>query len=237
LVRLLREVKGASRELRPWIRRLAAWDGTIGRDSAAAALYEIWMTKLGPAIVKPHVPENWRLDLAGGPERAVERLRHPTPRWFGKSPRAGRDAVILKSLGEAVAEAKAKLGPDLETWRWGTLHTATFRHVLGTDAERQALFNLPPVRRGGDDDTVNVGVGNSFDVGHGASFREVLDTADWDRSVATSVPGQSGQPGSPHYGDLLPLWGEGKYFPLLFSREKIEAAATERLVLEPGPVH
>jgi penicillin amidase len=237
LVRLLPEVKGASGELRPWIQRLAVWDGTVGRDSAAAALYEIWMTKLGPAILKPHVPEKWLLDVTGGPERTVEWLRHPTPRWFGKSPRAGRDAVMLKSLREAVAEAKAKLGPDPATWRWGTFHTATFRHVLGTDAERQALFDLPPVRRGGDGDTVNVGVGNGFEVGHGASFREVLDTADWDRSVATSVPGQSGQPGSPHYGDLLPLWGEGKYFPLLFSREKIEAAATERLVLEPGPVH
>jgi len=32
----------------------------------------------------------------------------------------------------------------------------------------------------------------------------------------------------------LPLWSEGIYFPLLFSREKIEAAATERLVLEPA---
>ena len=58
--------------------------------------------------------------------------------------------------------------------------------------------------------------------------------ADWDRSVATSVPGQSGQPGSPHYGDLLAPWAEGKYFPLLFSRAKVEAVARERLVLEPA---
>jgi penicillin amidase len=47
------------------------------------------------------------------------------------------------------------------------------------------------------------------------------------------VPGLSGQPGSPHYGDLLAPWAEGKYFPLLFSREKVEAAAKERLVLVP----
>ena len=66
------------------------------------------------------------------------------------------------------------------------------------------------------------------------AFREVIDLTDWDRSTATSVPGQSGQPGSPHYGDLLPLWGEGRYFPLLYSREAIEKTARERLVLEPG---
>ena len=62
---------------------------------------------------------------------------------------------------------------------------------------------------------------------------DALDVADWDRSVATSVPGQSGQPGSPHYGDLLPLWADGKYFPLLFSREQVEKQSKNRLVLEP----
>ncbi len=141
--------------------------------------------------------------------------------------------MLLGSLEEAVAEAKKKLGPDPASWRWGTLHTATFRHVLGNDPERQALFDLPPAERGGDGYALNVGVGAGFDVSHGASFREILDPGDWDRSVATNVPGQSGQPGSPHYADLLPLWAEGKYFPLLYSRKKIEAAATERLVLEP----
>ena len=51
---------------------------------------------------------------------------------------------------------------------------------------------------------------------HGASYRQVFDLADWDRGLATSTPGQSGQPGSPHYGDLLPLWAEGEYFPLAY---------------------
>ena len=57
---------------------------------------------------------------------------------------------------------------------------------------------------------------------HGASFREVLDLANWDNSVATNVPGQSGQPGSPFYGNLLPLWEKGEYFPLLYSRAAVE---------------
>ncbi|HEV8582248.1 MAG TPA: penicillin acylase family protein [Thermoanaerobaculia bacterium] len=233
LVRLLGEVKGADGDLLPWVKKLVVWDGTIGRDSAAAALYEIWKAKLPAAIFKPFVPEKWLSVVAGGTERMVDLLRNPSPRWFGKDPRARRDAVLLKSLEEAMAEAKEKLGPDPETWRWGAIHTLALRHVLATGPERQALFGLPAVERGGDGDTLNVGVGTGFEVAHGASFREVLDVADWDRSVATNVPGQSGQPGSPHYGDLLPLWGEGRYFPLLFSREKIEAAAKERLVLEP----
>jgi penicillin amidase len=80
---------------------------------------------------------------------------------------------------------------------------------------------------------VMAAAGPGFTASHGASFREILDPGDWDRSVGTNVPGQSGQPGSPHYGDLLPLWAEGRYFPYLFSRGRIEKEATDRLVLEP----
>ena len=38
-------------------------------------------------------------------------------------------------------------------------------------------------------------------------------------SLATNIPGQSGQPGSPFYGNLLPLWAENKYFPAAFQFE------------------
>jgi penicillin amidase len=236
LVRLLAEVQSPDEDLLPWVKRLTAWDGTVGRDSAAAVLYELWRSRLAPGIFKPYVPKKWLDVVGGGTDRTAELLRNPSPRWFGKNPRAGRDALLLRCLRDAVAEAKEKIGDDADAWRWGTLHAATFRHALASDPERQAIFGLPPVERGGDGDTLNINAasGDGFEVAHGASFREILDVADWDRSVATSVPGQSGQPGSPHYGDLLLLWGEGRYFPLLFSREKIEAAAKERLVLEPA---
>jgi penicillin amidase len=68
---------------------------------------------------------------------------------------------------------------------------------------------------------------------HGASFREVLDLSDWDNSTVTSVPGQSGQPGSPFYGNLLPLWEKGEYFPLVYSRKAVEQATAHVLWLRP----
>jgi penicillin amidase len=237
LIRLLANAQGGSPELRPWAERLTHWDGAVGRDSSPAALYEIWLAKLPEAVFKPKLPEaTWRMI---GPFAGMDELLHAvekaSPRWFGEGEagRAARDAALFRALGAAVAEAKKTLGPNPETWRWGALHKTPFHHPLATDAERRALLDLPTVDRGGDDETVNAASGFGFEAQHGASFREVLDVADWDRSTALNVPGQSGQPGSPHYGDLLPLWSEGRYFPFLYSREKIEQASTDRLLLTP----
>jgi penicillin amidase len=73
----------------------------------------------------------------------------------------------------------------------------------------------------------------SLDQVSGASYREIFDLADWDKSVAINVPGQSGQPGSKHYDDLLPLWSKGRYFPLNYSRAAVDAATTDVLRLTP----
>jgi penicillin G amidase len=237
LTALLREAKGVKPELRPFAETLTSWDCNLGKDSAAAALFEIWLTKLPSAVFKRHIPEAaWRA-VAGriSSLKTIDALKNPSPRWFGvEDARGGRDAVLLTSLEEAVKEARERLGDDQSKWRWGKLHVAPFNHALSTDAERRTLFNMPLVERGGDGNTVNSTGGPNFRQSHGASFREILDVSDWDRSVATNVPGQSGQPGSRHYGDLLPLWAEGKYFPLLYSRQKVETMAKERLTLEPA---
>jgi penicillin amidase len=95
-------------------------------------------------------------------------------------------------------------------------------------------FDLGPVERTGDGYTPNnTRYDDSFQQTHGATYRHLFDLGDWDSGLATSAPGQSGQPGSPHYGDLLPLWARGEYFPLAFSRKKVEAVTRHRLRLVP----
>ena len=72
-----------------------------------------------------------------------------------------------------------------------------------------------------------------FRVIAGASVRLVIDVGDWDRSLCINAPGQSGDPRSPHYGDLAPAWAAGAYVPLLYGREAVEGAARRRIELLP----
>ena len=70
--------------------------------------------------------------------------------------------------------------------------------------------------------------------GTGASFRIVADPQDWDRSVGTNSPGQSGDPASPHFQDLFAPWAEGRYFPAMYSRPKVESVTESKTLLLPA---
>jgi penicillin amidase len=111
---------------------------------------------------------------------------------------------------------------------WGDLHKVFFQHPLN----RKGL-NRGPFARPGDATTVNATSGLNFQQTSGASFREVIDLADWDRSVITNAPGESGDPESKHYDDLITDWMWGQYHQLPFSRRAVEAATEHKLMLMP----
>jgi len=163
-------------------------------------------------------------------------LSHPSVAVFGQNPEAARDALLLQTLQAAEQKLSAKLGPDSKNWAWGKLHRVSFKHPLGHVAPgADALFDRGPFSRPGDGSTVDATYfgGASFDQLAGASYREIFDLSDWDNAAAVNVPGQSGQPGSVHYDDLLSLWVNGQYFPLRYSKPSVDRETTDTLELKP----
>ena len=75
---------------------------------------------------------------------------------------------------------------------------------------------------------------SDFKVTAGASVRLVMDVGAWDNSVVMNSPGQSGDPHSAHYRDLFPMWAEGSYAPLAFSREAVDRVAESIIRLMPA---
>ena len=93
-------------------------------------------------------------------------------------------------------------------------------------------YEFPPPR-GGNSYTLNQ-TGGSDNQSTGASFRILVDTGDWDRTLGMNNPGQGGHPDHSHYADLFGLWARDRYFPVLFSRAKIEGATEGITRLEPS---
>ena len=70
-----------------------------------------------------------------------------------------------------------------------------------------------------------------FGVTNGPSYRFTIDMNDLDGARIIITTGQSGNPGDPHYGDLIPLWAEGETIPLPFSAGNVQASAAQTLTL------
>ena len=226
-----RELVGMLRQSPAWGSEAAApfegWNFVLDVDSSAAALFEAWMRRIPAHYLSTAAPADSR-ELIGRYlqlPRLIELLR--------ESPDEMRHRIMADALEEAATELSSTPGATSSTWRWGDLHRIGFRHPLANSAVRRAVFDLEPVERGGDGFTPNATRGPGYLQSSGASYRHILDLADWDRSVFTSTPGQSGQPGSPHYSDLLPMWAEGRFAPLVFSRDAVEENTVHRLVLQP----
>ena len=132
---------------------------------------------------------------------------------------ARRQALLEPVLAAAVDSLRRRLGTDPAGWRWGRFNTSELPHAL------VRAYDIAPVERHG-------GVG--FVAAVGATYRHVIDIDDPDASVATNAPGQSGQPGSPFYANLVAAFGRGEYFPLSYSRAAIDRVAAHRLVLTPA---
>src|SRR5262249_28382686 len=127
---------------------------------------------------------------------------------------------------------------DMNNWRYGQtrLKHVLLKHPLSDAVSTQlrAKLDLGPMPRGGNSQTVNNTSDNDNQL-DGASFRIIADTADWERSLGTKPPGQSGDPDNPHYRDLFEPWAKGRYFPIFFSRSKVESVTETRDLLVPSP--
>lgn len=238
LVPMLRKATQADAKLQPYIRLLENWDYQLRADSVAAGLYVMFERDLEDRVREFLVPKQAASYLPEISMRKIIRwMQHPEERFKGSGV-ALRDELLMGSLHAAVTELTRRFGDDPSHWQYGQ---TGYKHVAIThplsaavNDETRRQLNVGPLPRGGNSYTVN-NTGRPDRQPTGATFRVVLDTADWDRSVATNSPGQSGDPREPGYRDLFVPWATGEFFPLYYSREKIQSAAVQTQLLQPAP--
>ncbi len=218
------EVEAARRSLLQWDRRIAA-------DSAAATLYVFWEEAFVSKLAESRLAPDLRNDYVARAGLPVAAVTKPSRAWFDGDPVRARDRLLLEALAAAVDRGRAA-GTDGRAAPWGSLHTLIFKHPLAISQAARRRFNVGPFELAGYGDTV-MSTFPSTDVTGGASFRQIVDLSNWDRSVWTNAPGQSGAPGSRHFADLAKPWSAGEYFPMAFSDAAVEAAAETTLTLTP----
>ena len=228
LVPLLQNLSSPNNPTEQALGYLRRWDYQLKPESVAAAIYVAWESQLKQAVYQQKMPSVAKPYLKSLPsKRVIDALLIPT---------TSRDSLLLTCLDRAVSELSTRLGNDMDEWSYGQRKNKhiTITHPLSNlvDKAMQQKINLGPVARGGYGETVNA-TSDNLNQTHGASFRILIDTEDWDKTLGINSPGQSGNPESVHYSDLFPIWAENNYFPAFFSKDKIKTVAEETTLLRP----
>jgi len=229
------------------IKILTSWDGNLTPTSTGAAVYEYFVISMIQRMAKAKAPNALKYALDEGfhplvlrsffairsDSNLVRNLRLKSPGWFEH----GWDKEINDALSEAVNKLMNELGENPDNWSWGEIHKLNLTHPLGSNPLLGKIFNRGPFAYGGDHTTIAQAGRRSdlfgADVTGLANLRAVHDIGNWDNCRFVIAGGQSGNPFSPHYDDLLNIWLQGKTVSIAWSKDSVERDSRDVLYLHP----
>ena len=225
------------------INLLRDWDGTISADSAAAAVFEAWYQQIPQQVFADELGNDLWNNYRGDKDFIAVALRNTlqgNSAWCDdvQTPAAEDCAATLgAALTDGLAQmSQAQSSSDMTTWRWDRVHSAIFPHQpFDNVAALKPIFSRS-IPNGGDGFTINVAPVNNDDLYnqyHVPSYRQIIDLKDWGNSRFMQTVGQSGNILSGDYSNLLERWQQVEYMPMRYTKDAINAAARNRLVLEP----
>ncbi|MEQ1744584.1 MAG: penicillin acylase family protein [Saprospiraceae bacterium] len=201
---------------------LAVWNFRYDANSTAAPLYTIWfdscylrtwdeMTALRDKGTSVMAPERWRF---------IELLETDTASIFFDC----LDTPRRESAADVVNETFAKMqryfreNPN-ERVPWGKFRPFAVRHIAQIDA-----FSRLDLEMGG-----HGSAPNAISRSNGPSWRMIVELGEEMEAIGVYPGGQSGNPGSSYYDNMVDAWAAGKYYDLLFLK-KPDAAPAERVL-------
>lgn len=234
LVPYLKNISFLSKQENLATKKLFNWNYFLNKNSIAATIYAEWEKQLMIKAKDLFVPEEIQTLIPLYLTKVIAWIQHPDSKYGPKSEKQ-RDLLIQTSFMKALNVLSDRLGSDIEKWQYGQEKNKhiTINHILGNLCKDslQDKLNVGPAIRGGYSYCVGM-TGYNPNQTSGASFKIIVNTGNWDDTRAMNTPGQSGNPDSPYYKNLFNMWANDQYFPLYYSREKIETVATEKLILK-----
>jgi len=195
---------------------LKQWNLSYNGEEVAASIFDLWHKDLFERIWQDEFgDQNDKLRYPSR-DRTVKMVLHePNAKWFDdiKTPeKETRNALIHKSFIFVIDSLQKKFGPIGKRWEWSNLKGSNVPHLAGI-----AGFGSPVLHNGGSKNSVN-----ALGERNGPSWRMVVALGDTPSGYGIFPGGQSGNPGSFYYDDMLKTWSDGRLDELLFLNSEKE---------------
>ena len=228
LSRLINYDENFLKEYDDYIWRLIEWDNKLNKNSVEATIYVNWERNIINEFNKEYVPEKVKGLIRVQLFKIMNKLYNMDEKL--------RNNFLKKTFISSINDLKSKFGDKTDDWVYGQdgYKHIKVKHPLEeiVNDSIYKILSFQKYPRGGNGYTVGA-TGSNLSQSHGATFKVIIDTKDWDNSLASNSPGQSGDPSSLFYRNLYKDWAEDKYFNLLYSKEKIESNLHSRETFYP----
>ena len=221
---------------------LRDWDFRMDRDRPEPLIFATWLRELNRRLYADELadlfPDYWHLR-----PRTVQHMLTEATEWCDVQGTAAAETcgeVLETSFTAALADLVDRHGDDPAEWRWGDAHVAPFPHRVVSRVPILSSILDNSVETDGGDFTVNRGAtavvpeDGPFRHVHGAGYRAIYDLSDLSQSRFMIATGQSGNPLSPHFADLIEPWRDGGWLTLGQTPDELRRTAIGTLVLRPA---
>ena len=228
--------------------QLRDWNGHMDRNRPEPLIFSLWLRALNQALYADELGSAFPWYRGHRPRTVVHMLTQARS-WCDDVATPTRteqcNEVLNTSLRQALSEGAELFGEDPALWQWGQAHRASLPHPLISRIPVLSTLLDIGIDSDGGNYTLNRGASSGGAVddadpaaplshSHGAGFRAIYDLSNLDNSRYMIATGQSGNPLSRHYNNLVEPWRDGRYITLSGEREALQKNATRVLRLQPG---
>lgn len=199
------------------LQELSTWNYRYDADQTAPPLFEVWydscylrtwdelalQRKQGKDVM---LPETWRFNELLAADTTNICFDHP-----GTPYRETARDIVNESF--RLMQQYFQQNPQ-KRQAWAPFRGFALKHLAQLDA-----FSRLDVAVGG-----HKSAANAINRTNGPSWRMIVELGDPVRGYGVFPGGQSGNPGSRHYDDMVDAWAKGEYYDLLLLRSPDEAS-------------
>ncbi|MBA2423333.1 MAG: penicillin acylase family protein [Chitinophagales bacterium] len=183
------------------LKALRDWNFVAGSECIEQALFDLWW--------------NYIKSLIWDDELGIKDMRYPgteislktvmlniNRQWIDNKNTEKIETlndVVNQSFRLAYDSLNSSFGSEWNQWQWYKLKSTHVNHLL-----RIPAFSYSDIKTGGGKLMVNATSGD-----HGPSWRMVVELKTKPQGYGIYPGGQSGNPGSPYYDNMLSMWAQG----------------------------
>jgi penicillin amidase len=240
----LKETQNVDRYKQQALVTLEKWDGQLKPDSAAACIYESFLTTFLRRVLEPKLGSSLSNEYAqrwSGWSRFIAKILKDKPLDLLPPGERTYDTFILTTLTESLKNLKIALKSEqMQSWSWKNLHKIDYQEFarhFGWASAFAFVFAPGATGIGGDQDCVNA---CNVELSQapwclisttGPTERVVIDLADQDKFYQSLALGQSGHFLSNNRFDQVKTWLNVEPHAVAFSEKQTQLQMQHALIL------